>query len=391
MGVNLARSRPQPGQENLVTHQDDATISIFMCGDVMTGRGIDQILPHPVDPRIHEWFVKDARRYVGLAERVNGLIPKPVPFGYVWGEALDVLKELRPDVKLINLETSVTTCDSFWPGKGINYRMHPANFPAITAAGIDVCAVANNHVLDWGYQGLEETLRTLEEAGIKGAGAGRDDAQAAAPATVAVPGKGRVHVFSFADASSGVPEEWGADRDEPGVSLLPDLSEETAQTIAERVMKVKKQGDLVIASIHWGGNWGFEVPEEHRTFARSLVDNSGVDVVHGHSSHHVKGIEVYREKLIIYGCGDFLTDYEGIRGYEKYRGDLGLMYFASLNLLDGTLKGLRLVPTRVRKFQVARALAEETRWLRETLNREGKVFGNHVDEGDDETLVLRWE
>ena len=369
----------------------ETVISIFMCGDVMTGRGIDQILPHPVDPRIHESYVTDARRYVQLAETASGTIPKPVPFSYIWGETMDVFDELRPDVKLINLETSVTTCDNFWPGKGINYRMHPANLSAITAAGIDVCAVANNHVLDWGYQGLEETLRTLKEAGIKGAGAGRDDAQAAAPATVAVPGKGRVHVFSFADVSSGVPEEWAAGRDKPGVSLLPDLTGKTAQAIAERVMKVKEQGDLVIASIHWGGNWGFEVPEEQITFARSLVDRCGVDVVHGHSSHHVKGVEVHRGKLIIYGCGDFLTDYEGIRGYEQYRGDLGLMYFASLNLLDGTLKELRLVPTRVRKFQVGRALAEETRWLRDTLNREGKVFGNHVEEGDDEALLLRWE
>ena len=375
-----------------MTHsQDDSIISIFMCGDVMTGRGIDQILPHPVDSRIYEPYVTDARRYVEFAERVNGPIPHPVPFDYIWGEALDGLKRLQPDVRLINLETSVTTCDRYWPGKGINYRMHPANFPAITAAGIDICTLANNHVLDWGYPGLEETLRTLEESGVKGAGAGRDRLSAAAPATVAVPGKGRVHVFSFGDLSSGIPSKWAAGENRTGVNLLPDLTDKTAHLIGESVRQVKEQGDLVVASIHWGDNWGFEIPDEQTRFAHRLIDISGIDIIHGHSSHHVKGIEVYRDKLIMYGCGDFLNDYEGIRGYEQYRGDLGLMYFAYMDTLNGRLKELRLIPTRVRRFQITSASAGEVGWLRDTLNREGKLFGNRVEEGEDQTLALCWE
>ena len=376
----------------IMTHsQSDAVISIFMCGDVMPGRGIDQILPHPVDPRIYEPFVTDARRYVELAENVSGPIPKPAPFDYIWGEALDTFKRLRPDIKLINLETSVTTCDRYWLGKGINYRMHPANFPAITAAGIDICALANNHVLDWGYQGLEETFRTLEESGVKGTGAGRDHVLAAAPATVAVPGKGRVHVFSFGDLSSGIPIKWAAGETRAGVNLLPDLTDKTAHLIGKSVRQVKEQGDLVVASIHWGDNWGFDIPDEQISFAHRLIDISGIDIVHGHSSHHVKGIEVYRDKLIIYGCGDFLNDYEGIGGYEEFRGDLGLMYFAYVNAQDGRLKELRLIPTRMQKFHITKALAGDVRWLRDTLNREGKLFGNHVEEREDQTFILRWE
>lgn len=368
----------------------EPAISLFLCGDVMTGRGIDQILPHPVDPRIYEWFVTDARRYVDLAESANGPISKPVPFDYIWGEALDVLRALSPDVKLINLETSVTTSEDFWPGKGINYRMHPANLPAIAAAGIDVCALANNHVLDWGYPGLDETLRTLNSAGIKVAGAGHDRGSASLPATVEVPGKGRVHVFSLGDESSGVPEEWAAGTGRAGVNLLDDLSERSAQQIGEQVRQVKAHGDVVVASIHWGGNWGYDIPREHRLFAHRLVDSCGVDVVHGHSSHHVKGIEVHGGKLIIYGCGDFLTDYEGIRGYEQYRGDLGFMYFAYLDPGSGQLAELQLVPTRVRRFQVTKATGADSRWLQGTLNREGKVLGTGVEEAEDGTLVLRW-
>lgn len=240
--------------------RSDDIITIFLCGDVMTGRGIDQILPHPVDPRIYEPFVTDARRYVKLSEEVNGPIAKPVGFDYIWGEALDLFEELRPDLRIINLETSITVCNDYWRGKGINYRMHPANFPAITAAGIEICALANNHSFDWGYGGLEETLRTLEQSGVKGAGAGRDLAAASAPATVAIPGRGELHLFSFGDLSSGIPIEWGATEKRAGVNLLPDLTPETVAWIGGLVRRVKKGGDLVIASVHWGGQLGVRHP-----------------------------------------------------------------------------------------------------------------------------------
>ena len=97
---------------------------LFLCGDVMTGRGIDQILPHPCDPLLHESYVKSARDYIRLAEQVNGRIPKAVKFSYVWGAALQELTRAQPDVRIINLETSITRRGAFVP-KGINYRMSP--------------------------------------------------------------------------------------------------------------------------------------------------------------------------------------------------------------------------------------------------------------------------
>jgi poly-gamma-glutamate capsule biosynthesis protein CapA/YwtB (metallophosphatase superfamily) len=196
----------------------------------------------------------------------------------------------------------------------------------------------------------------LEDAGVKAAGAGRDVATAAAPAAVTVPGNGRVLVFSFGDTSSGISTSWSAAEDRPGVNLLPDLSEESVQVITEQVRKIKRNGDIVIASIHWGGNWEFEIPEAPIRFAcQGLIETAGVDILYGHSSHHIKGIEVYWGKPIIYGCGDFINDYEGIRGHEQYRGDLGLMYFVSMDASNGQLTTLRLVPTRIRKFRVIHA------------------------------------
>lgn len=365
-------------------------ITFFLCGDVMTGRGIDQILPHPGDPRLHEPYVKDAKTYVELAEERNGLISEPVAFSYIWGDALRELARVSPDLRIINLETSITRSDGYWKGKGINYRMNPANIPCLTVAGIDVCALANNHVLDWGYKGLEETLRTLEKVGIKTAGAGSDLMTASAPAVVQVPGKGRVLLFSCGLESSGIPVSWAAGENRPGVNLLPDSSERTLLGIANSIRRLRRAGDISVVSIHWGGNWGYDVRREQRDFAHGLIDLAGVDIIHGHSSHHAMGIEVYRDRPILYGCGDFINDYEGISGHESFRGDLSLMYFVTLSPATGQLAGLRMIPTTMRKFRVNRASRADAEWLGLTLNREGKPFGTRVVLKEDTALELRW-
>lgn len=366
-------------------------ITMFLCGDVMTGRGIDQVLPQPGDPRIHESYMKSAIGYVGLAEQANGPIPKPVDFSYIWGEALEEMERLAPDVRIINLETAVTTSDDYWQGKGINYRMHPANIPCLTAAKIDACALANNHVLDWGHAGLAETLETLKKADVEPAGAGRNLKEAEAPAVMELAGKGRVIVFSFGAESSGITRDWAAAADSPGVNLLPDLSDRTVRRIAGLVHDVKQDRDIVVASIHWGENWGYRISSEQTAFAHRLIDEAGANVIHGHSSHHPKGIEVYNDRPVIYGCGDFINDYEGIGGYEEYRPDLALMYFVSMDPSTGRLVRFDLTPTQIKRFQVRRASKQDAQWLRDTLNREGGALGTRLELKRDTTLNLRWE
>ncbi|MGZ3457555.1 MAG: CapA family protein [Archangium sp.] len=369
----------------------EQAITVFLCGDVMTGRGIDQSFPHSCPPHLYEPYIRDARDYVELAEEVNGPIPRPVEPGYVWGDALAELERRSPDVRLINLETSITTSEAWWRGKEIHYRMHPANIGCLTAARIGCCALANNHVLDWGAEGLRETLATLRRAGIATAGAGTTREVARAPAVLEVAGKGRVLVFSFGSESSGIPSEWAAGEDSPGVELLPDLSPDTARRIGARVRALEREGDLVIASIHWGSNWGYLVPYEQREFARALIDEAGVDIVHGHSSHHPRGIEVYRERPILYGCGDFLNDYEGIHGYEDFRGDLTLLYFATLEPTSGRLLSLRMTPMQVRRFRENRCSTADADWLQGVLDREGLRFGTRVVLEADGSLSLRWD
>ncbi len=363
-------------------------LTVFLCGDVMTGRGIDQVLPHPSDPRIHEPSVDDAREYVRLAEAANGPVPRPVEFPYIWGDALRELALIAPAARIVNLETSITRSDDYWRGKGINYRMHPDNVQCLTAARIDVCTLANNHVLDFGYAGLLETLDTLARAGLKTAGVGRNLAEAREPAVVDLAEKGRLVVFGFGDETSGVPPSWAATGERPGIDFLSDLSEATARGVVERVRLAKRPGDVVVASVHWGSNWGYHVPPEQQRFARRLIEG-GVDIVHGHSSHHARPIEVYRDRLILDGCGDFLDDYEGIGGYKEFRHDLTLMYFPTVETPTGRLERLRLTPMQVQNLRVNLAAPANARWLRDTLRRVSQPFGSEVELDGDGALIVR--
>lgn len=351
---------------------------LMLTGDVMLGRGIDQILRHSVDPRIYESYVRSATGYVELAEEKNGPIPRAVPPDYVWGDALGVLRARAPRVRIINLETAVTLSNEPAPAKGIHYRMHPANVDVLTAARIDCAVLSNNHVLDWGRAGLIETLKTLHHAGVKTAGAGMDIVEASAPAVLDL-SDGRVLIYAMAHESSGVPPEWAALPARSGVHLLGDLSRQTALRIALQIKsKPRKPGDRVVVSIHWGGNWGYEVSAEQERFAKTLIDEGAADVIHGHSSHHPKRIELYRGRLILYGAGDLINDYEGIGGYEEFRPELSLIYLPILSK-SGAFQSMLLAPMRMERFRLNRARAEEIEWMRRRLTRDSRGLRFDID------------
>ncbi|MFD0277253.1 CapA family protein [Kitasatospora sp. NPDC127111] len=363
-------------------------VTLFLCGDVMLGRGVDQILPHPGDPTLREPYLRDARDYVEAAEAVGGPIPRPVPYAWPWGDALALLDRAAPDVRVLNLETSVTRSDDFAPGKEVHYRMDPANLPCLAEARPDVCALANNHVLDFGVRGLQETLAALADARLTAVGAGWDAQEARRPAVVEVGGDRRVLVFSFGTASSGISWTWAAADAVPGVDFVSEASSADAAAVVDRVRRAKQPGDIVVASVHWGSNWGYRIPREQVRFAHALIDG-GVDVVHGHSSHHPRPVEVYRGRIILYGCGDFIDDYEGITGHEQYRDDLRLLYFVSVDPGSGELADAWAAPVQTRQLRLRHASAEDAQYLRDVLDRVSHGFGVRVDPGPDGTLVLR--
>jgi poly-gamma-glutamate capsule biosynthesis protein CapA/YwtB (metallophosphatase superfamily) len=246
---------------------------------------------------------------------------------------------------------------------------------------VDQIFVSHAHIDH--FVGFDHLLRLL----IGRSGAGRTDLEARAPAVLNL-AKARLLIFSFGSTSSGIPFEWAATPDAPGVNLLPDLCEVSALQLANQVMAIRRPGDLIVVSIHWGSNWGYHIPDEQKVFARALIDEAGVSIVHGHSSHHPRAIEIYRDRLILYGCGDFLNDYEGIRGYERYRDDLALMYFADLDPASGSLQALKLVPLQIKNFRLSNSSWRDIEWIQQTLDGECQQFGTRVILDSERQLVV---
>ncbi len=365
-------------------------LKLFLCGDVMTGRGIDQALSHPVDPVIYEPYITDARDYINLAQKANGIFKLPLSPLYIWGDALEQFEHEKPDLRIINLETSITNNKDYWKGKGINYRMSPANIACITSAGINCCVLANNHVLDWGYQGLIDTLDILKKHNIQYSGAGNSKKEAKNPA-ILTKNKMRVLVFSAATESSGVPLQWEADSNRPGVNLLHGLTVEHAHSVGKWIEMFRRPDDLVVLSIHWGANWVFKIPSLHIQFAHTLIDNGYVDLIHGHSSHHILGMEVYKGKPIIYGCGDFINDYEGIGGQELFRGDISMMFFIAFDTTGWKLQNVILIPLIKHQFTLKKPSVKDYKFIEAKLNLMGEQFKNRVISKNKTAFSLQWE
>ncbi|WP_374760449.1 CapA family protein [Nocardia cyriacigeorgica] len=358
-------------------------VTVLLGGDVMLGRGVDQILPRPGRPELREPWVHDARSYVEAAERVNGPIPRPVAVDWPWGEVPRVLDDLAPDLRLLNLETAITADGDFDPDKGIHYRMHPGNIGALTAIAPSACALGNNHALDFGRPGLLDTLDTLAGAHVQAVGAGRDLATARTPAILPLSNGRRALVVSVGARSSGVPRSWAAGADRPGLWWIDHPGARGAEEIAAELSAHRRTGDVLIVSVHWGPNWGYGISRSEQEFARRLIE-AGVDIVHGHSAHHPRPIEVYRGKAILYGCGDVIDDYEGIGGHESYRPELRLLYLVTVD--GGTT--VRMLPLCVRRIQLRRAGSPETRWLRDRLADISAPFGTRVRLDEDDLLTI---
>ncbi|MGE0652965.1 MAG: CapA family protein [Alphaproteobacteria bacterium] len=170
----------------------------------------------------------------------------------------------------------------------------------------------------------------------------------------------------------------------------PASGSQTAMSVAAGIRAWRQPGDCVLVSIHWGDNWGYGIPDAQRRFAHQLIDAGAADIIHGHSSHHAKGIEVYERKLILYGCGDFINDYEGIGGYEAYNPDLAVAYFPEVDERSGSLTSLELAVFQHERFSLMRAGTGEQDWVQRALSRECERLGSTLEASPTGALRLRW-
>jgi poly-gamma-glutamate capsule biosynthesis protein CapA/YwtB (metallophosphatase superfamily) len=305
-------------------------ITLALMGDVMLGRRV--------------------------AEALNDHMRPEEP----WGDVRPLLD--AADLRIINLECAITDNEQPWTrtAKVFHFRAKPSAIETLRTARIDACSLANNHTLDFEEQGLLDTLEHLDAAGIRHAGAGRNQEEAADPAILTVPANHtrRAALLAFTDNEPS----FAAGTDRPGTNYLPvSLKPDVLRRVERAVAAARGMGvDTVIFSNHWGPNMVQRPKKIFRRFAHAVIDR-GVDIYYGHSAHVFQGVEIYRGKPIIYDTGDFIDDYAV---NPELRNDWSFLF--QVSVVEGRFERLDLTPVKLSYARVDLATGGE----RETiLNR----------------------
>ncbi|HUL04345.1 MAG TPA: CapA family protein [Gemmatimonadales bacterium] len=286
-----------------------------------------------------------------------------------WGDLLPALD--RADLFAVNLECALTRCTERWSDGGYKpfyFRADPGAVATLKAGRVNVVSVANNHIGDFGSEGLRDTLTTLDAAGIAHAGAGVDRWSAREPALLTVRGT-RVSVVAWAD----YPAEWAATPAAAGINYAPvSLEPEHFREIAVTLAIARERSDLVVFSIHWGPNMRDRPTREFRDFAHAVID-AGADIFWGHSAHVLQGAEFRRGRLILYDTGDLVDDYAVD---PELRNDLSAVFLVRVR--PPLVEAVDVVPVRIGDLQVNLARDPDRSWFLERFSRHCAEFGTRV-------------
>jgi poly-gamma-glutamate synthesis protein (capsule biosynthesis protein) len=325
-------------------------ISLMIGGDVMLGRGVNaRILRHgPAWP---------------------------------WGDLLPGLREA--DGLFVNLECALTERTERWHDgalKAFYFRADPGAAESLRLAGVDFASVANNHIGDFGLQGMLDTLAALDRVGVHHAGAGRDGRESRAPAVLPV-GDLRIAVVAAAD----YPEEWGAAAGRPGMFRVEVSTEPWAfDPVQQALAEARRLADFVVFSIHWGPNMREQPTPEFRAYARRVLE-AGADLFWGHSAHVVQGVEVLDGRPILYDTGDLVDDYAVD---EDLRNDLTALF--RLHVAGGRVRAIELLPVRIADGCAHWATGVDRAWFEHQLRVRCQPLGTAVEEtGSRDTLMIR--
>jgi poly-gamma-glutamate synthesis protein (capsule biosynthesis protein) len=287
---------------------------------------------------------------VMLGRGVSAEIRRRPPESF-WGTTLPVLQ--AADAVFANLECAITRHGRRWSRtpKVFHFQAIPEAIAVLRAGNVRAVSLANNHVLDFETEGLLDTLRLLDQAGITHAGAGRNLEEASRPALLEVGGI----TLALLSATDNEPP-FAAGPEQPGVWYLDLGADPAAVQDLVRGARAARQvgGQLVVVALHWGPNMVEYPPQVFRRAARRLIETA--DLVWGHSAHVFQGVERVGSRLVLYDTGDFVDDYVVD---PDLRNDWSFIFLLDV---EGTrIVRLRLLPVRLRYAQVDLATGEEAR------------------------------
>ncbi|MEM7208735.1 MAG: CapA family protein [Pseudomonadota bacterium] len=215
-------------------------------------------------------------------------------YNYAFSNVRDLLT--RADVFIGNIETALTYSDEILVEKKYRFRNPPDLVSAALArAGLDIANLANNHSLDYGYSGLDDTIISLESLGIQTIGAAYNSIAARQPAIIDIQGT-RIGFLAY---SNTFPEEFWAGQERPGTAFGHEhhVRNDVQKLLAERA-------DVAIVSFHWGREGTTELRDYQVLLGRAAID-AGASVVIGHHPHILQAVERYGDGAIAYSLGNF--------------------------------------------------------------------------------------
>ncbi len=319
------------------------------------------ILQHKNNKQITIGFGGDT-----MLGRLTNVTIDATSYTYPWGNLLPLLQQ--NNLNIINLETTLTHSEDIVP-KVFNFKATPDKIQTLIAGNIGLVNLANNHMLDFGPSGLSETITTLQKANLAHAGAGNNHPQAALPAIVER-NDIKIGMLGYTDNEP----TWQATETKPGINYLKvgDIT-----TLKKDVDLLRNRVDIIVVSYHWGPNMREKPNQKHIDFAHTMID-AGVDILHGHSAHIFQGIEIYKNKLIMYDTGDLVDDYKVT---PETRNDLSFLFLVTITKNGKTnIEHVQLVPTHIDNMQVNLAAGNDYEWSIKRMQMLSAPFGTAVSD-----------
>ncbi len=288
--------------------------------------------------------------------------------------------------------------------KLLNIRADPMIAESFSALSLDVVTVANNHSVDYGWEGLSETVSTLRKTGLRVVGAGDTILEAQQPEIAEVAGK-KVGIIAF---SCLLPTGMAASLDRPGISPIHihtsyeidsyyqmeepgDISVVQVRTRVRRsdlalavsaVKALKQRCDIAFVTIHWGFGSGEDLAEYQHPLAKSLID-AGADVIHGHHPHAIHPIGFYKSKPIFFGLGTLIGQQVFLEATPAVKALWANMspdgYVAKLTIGNDVDIAVEMIPTTLDSDRLPIiAMGKDFTRIRDRLSRLSAPYGASI-------------
>jgi poly-gamma-glutamate synthesis protein (capsule biosynthesis protein) len=204
------------------------------------------------------------------------------------------------DLAMVNLETAITERGEPVAGKAFHFRSPPESLMALKAAGVDVVNMANNHALDYGPIGMEDTFDAIAASELSVVGIGHNASEAYRPYRTVINGQ-RIAIFGAVDwLEPALVSRWTATDTQPGLAFSIDRTR-----LVSAVAAVRPEVDTLVAFLHWGTEETHCASPEQQSLAQALL-GAGADIVVGSHAHRVFGAGHAGSSLVGYGLGNFV-------------------------------------------------------------------------------------